>query len=114
MVKQYEIWMANLNPPSGTEAGKIRPVVIVQSDLLNCNNHPSTMICPITSQVQPASHILRVHLLPNDINGLEKKSDIMVDQIRTVDNQRLIKKLGVLDKAAATAIRENLSKVMDL
>jgi mRNA interferase MazF len=113
MVKQYETWMANLNPRVWTEAAKIRPVVIVQSDMLN-SNHQSTMICPITSMLQPASHILRVHLWPDSGNGLEKKSDIMVDQIRTVDNNRLIKKIGVVNQTAADTLRENLKILLDL
>ena len=43
--KQYEIWLADLNPRMGTEPGKTRPVVIIQTDLLN-DVHPSTIVCP--------------------------------------------------------------------
>ena len=43
-IKQYEIWIADLNPRYDTEAGKTRPVVIVQTNLLN-DLHPSTLIC---------------------------------------------------------------------
>ena len=49
-LKQFDIWLADLNPRLGTEAGKTRPVVIVQTDLLN-DFHLSTVICPITSKV---------------------------------------------------------------
>lgn len=59
--KQFEIWIADLNPRMGTETGKVRPVIIVQTDLLN-SVHPSTIICPITTNVNPDSDILRVHL----------------------------------------------------
>ena len=112
-MKQYEIWMADLNPRLGTEAGKVRPVVIVQTNLIN-TAHPSTIICPITTQVQPSSNILRVHLSPNKTNGLEKKSDIMVDQVRAIDNKRLIKKLGAIDSKSAFDLKENLKIIMDL
>ena len=112
-MKQYEIWMADLNPRLGTEAGKVRPVVIVQTNLIN-TAHPSTIICPITTQVQPQSNILRVHLSPNKTNGLEKKSDIMVDQVRAIDNKRLIKKLGAIDSKCAFDLKENLKVIMDL
>ena len=105
--------MADLNPRIGTEAGKVRPVVIVQTNLIN-TVHPSTIICPITTQVQPLSDILRVHLSPNKANGLEKKSDIMVDQVRAIDNQRLIKKLGAIDSKSAFDLKENLKVIMDL
>jgi mRNA interferase MazF len=113
MVKQFEIWMANLNLRAGTEAGKIRPVVIVQSDMIN-GTHLSTMVCPITSRVQPESYILRVKLLPDATNGLDRPSDIMIDQIRTIDNERLLKKIGMVDTGAASAIRTNLKIVMNL
>ena len=59
--KQYDIWLANLNPHMGTEPGKTRPVVIVQTDLLN-DFHPSTLICPITSNVNTEIDLLRVHI----------------------------------------------------
>lgn len=61
-INQYEIWIADLNPQIGNEAGKTRPVLIVQTDLLNKIPHPSTIICPITTNVQNNSTILRVQL----------------------------------------------------
>ena len=60
-IKQFEIWIADLNPRIGTEAGKVRPVIVVQTDLLN-KEHPSTIVCPITTNVKPDSEILRIHL----------------------------------------------------
>ena len=60
-IEQYEIWIADLNPRFGTEAGRSRPVAIRQTDLLN-TFHPSTIICPITTNVIPDADILRVHL----------------------------------------------------
>ena len=59
--KQYDIWLANLNPHTGTEPGKTRPVVIVQTNLLN-DSHPYTLICPITSNVNTQIDLLRVHI----------------------------------------------------
>jgi mRNA interferase MazF len=60
-IKQYEIWSANLNRRFGTETGKTRFVAIIQTDLLN-KFHPSTIVCPITTNVKPDVEILRVHL----------------------------------------------------
>ncbi len=92
--KQHAIYLADLSPRFGTEPGKKRPVVIIQTDLLN-SVHPSTVVCPISSQVIKGVSILRIHL--NDpLNGLEKPSDILVDQIRAIDNQRFISLLGQL------------------
>ena len=112
-MKQYEIWMADLNPRIGTEADKVRPVVIAQTNFINAN-HPSTIVCPLTTQVQPSANIMRVHIIPHKSNGLDKKSDIMVDQVRAIDNQRLIKKLGTIDTASASKLRDNLMILLDL
>lgn len=109
-IKQYDIWLANLNPGLGTEPGKTRPVVIIQADFLN-TSHPSAIICPVTSQIHSESHILRVHLAKEQ---LDKTSDVLVDQIRAIDNKRLIKKIGQLTSRQISRIRENLKIVLDL
>ena len=96
----------------GTETGKIRPVIIVQTDLLN-KEHPSTVICPITTNVKPDSEILRVHLKKSKF-GLKEDCDIMIDQVRAVDNKRLVKKIGEADNATVDKVRENLKIVLDL
>jgi mRNA interferase MazF len=109
-IKQFEIWLANLNPAKGTEPAKVRPVVIVQTDLLN-ESHPSVIICPLTTNVLPESEILRVHL---DKGQLEVVSDILVDQIRAIDKKRLISKLGELTRIQADRLGENIKIVLDL
>ena len=95
-IKQYEIWIADLNPQIGTEPGKTRPVLIIQTNLLNKIPHASTVICPITTKVEVEADILRVHLKKGMAN-LNDDCDIMIDQIRAVDNKRLIKKLANSD-----------------
>lgn len=109
-INQYEIWLANLNPSKGTEPGKTRPVVIVQTDLLN-EVHPSTIICPITTNIQKEADILRVHLKKNQ---LDKLSDVLVDQVRAIDNKRLIVRLGKLTKEQQEKLKQNLKIVLDV
>jgi len=109
-IKQYEIWLADLNPSRGTEPGKKRPVVIVQSDLLN-ETHLSTLICPITANVKKEIELLRVHLRKGQLDNL---SDILIDQIRAIDNKRLIKKLGQLTKEQRNTLKSNLRIVLDI
>ena len=110
--KQFEIWIADLNPRMGTETGKVRPVIVVQTDLLN-KEHPSTIICPITTNVKQDSEILRIHLKKSKF-GLKENCDIMIDQVRAIDNKRLVKKVGVVDTYTADKVRENLRIVLDL
>ncbi|NEW85628.1 MAG: type II toxin-antitoxin system PemK/MazF family toxin [Mariniphaga sp.] len=84
-IKQFEIWIADLNPQIGTEPGKTRPVMTVQTNLLNKIPHPSTIVCPITTNVKMDSEILRIHLQKGMAN-LEQDCDIMIDQIRAIDS----------------------------
>lgn len=111
-IKQFDIWIADLEPRRGTEAGKVRPVLVVQTDLLN-NDHPSTVICPITTKVEEGSEILRVHI-KKGISGLKEESDIMIDQIMAVDNRRLLNKAGSLTKDLQKKVKENIMIVLDL
>jgi mRNA interferase MazF len=87
-IKQFDIWIADLEPQRGTETDKVRPVLILQTNLLN-NEHPSTVVCPITTNVEKESEILRVHLKKGTAN-LKVESDVMIDQIRAIDNRRLL------------------------
>lgn len=111
-VKRFEIWLADLNPRFGTEAGKTRPVLVIQSDLLN-THHPSTIVCPITSQVRSGVHILRVNLAKGE-GGLHQESAIMIDQMRSIDNRRLVKCLGNLPAQRVEQVANNLRVVLDL
>ena len=109
-IKQYDIWLANLNPSKGTEPGKIRPVVIVQTDLLN-DSHLSTIICPISTNLIPDAELLRVHLKKGQ---LDKLSDVLIDQIRAIDNKRLLNKIGMLSTDQIKTLKSNISIVLDL
>ena len=111
-IKQFEIWLADLNPGFGTETGKTRPVVIVQTDLLN-KFHPSTIICPITTNVKPDATILRIHLSKGTAK-LRENCDIAIDQIRAVDNKRLLKKIGELPEEKIQLVKTNVGIVLDL
>ena len=112
-IRQYEIWLADLNPRIGTEPGKTRPVIVVQTDLLNKIPHPSTLICPITSNVIMKSEVLRVHLKKGMAN-LHQECDILIDQLRAIDNRRLIKKIGDLPDSLVDTTRKNLGIILDL
>ncbi|MGI6340487.1 MAG: type II toxin-antitoxin system PemK/MazF family toxin [Bacteroidales bacterium] len=112
-VKRFEIWIADLNPQIGTEPGKTRPVLIVQTNLLNKIPHPSTIICPLTTNIQKESEILRVHI-KKGIASLNENCDIMIDQLRAIDNKRLLKKLGELPENLSNKVKENLTIILDL
>ncbi|MEI6749888.1 MAG: type II toxin-antitoxin system PemK/MazF family toxin [Bacteroidales bacterium] len=113
LINQFEIWIADLNPQIGTEPGKTKPVLVIQTNLLNKIPHPSTIVCPITTNIEKGSDILRVHLKKGMAN-LFQNCDIMIDQLRAIDNTRLIKKTGELPKDLIDKVKENILITLDL
>ena len=111
--EQYEIWLADLNPQFGTESGKVRPVLIVQTDFLNRVFHSSVIICPITSNIVPSAKYLRVHLITG-VASINKDCDIMIDQIRAIDTKRLIKRVSKLPEKLINEVKRNFQIVLDL
>jgi mRNA interferase MazF len=93
-IEKFGVYIADLSPSYGTEPGKKRPVVVVQTDLLN-GIHPSTIICPISTKVAPKAEILRIHI-ELKAAGLKRASDILVDQLRSIDNRRFLEQRGIL------------------
>jgi len=81
------VYLVNLNPSRGTEPGKMRPCIVMQSDLLNDVEHPSTTILPLTTQLIDDAEPLRFRLSSRE--RLEFDSDVMLDQTRTIDNRRI-------------------------
>jgi len=110
--KQFEIWIADLNPQIGTEPGKTRPVLIVQTNLLNKIPHPSTIVCPITTSVKKESEILRVHI-KKGVANMHENCDIMIDQLRAIDNSRLMKKVGLLPADLSELVSENIKLILE-
>lgn len=111
-IKQFEIWIANFDPRFGTEAGKIRPVLVIQTNLLN-NIHPSTLVCPITTNIKTEAKILRVHLSKGTAN-VKEECDVMIDQLRVIDNRRLMKKTGDLPKDIAQKVMKNIQILLSV
>mgnify|MGYP002629368604 CR=1 FL=1 len=88
MFKKGEIYLAQLNPKKGNEVGKIRPVLIYQTNLLNDIEHPTTTVLPLSSHLVEDAYPLRYRV--KKCERLEQDSDILCDQIRTIDNRRII------------------------
>ena len=110
-IRKWIVYLADLNPRFGTEPGKTRPVVVVQTDLLN-SHHPSTIVCPLTTQIHPKSDVLRVHLRKGEA-GIMERSDIMVDQLRAIDNRRFFKKLGMINRLRQKMLAGNIQVILN-
>jgi len=100
------LYLADLNPRQGTEAGKVRPVVIMQTDYLNEVNHPSTWILPCTTRLT-GENALRV-VFPKNIAGNKEDCEVMIDQSRSIDNARFQRHLGKIPNLILKEIKEKL------
>ena len=106
------LYLADLNPRAGTKPGKMRPVLVIQTDLLNDAGHPSTWVLPCTTR-RTGENMLRV-VLPRGIAGNREECEVMVDQSRAVDSRRLVRALKPLPRSILAEVVEKLRKVGDL
>jgi mRNA interferase MazF len=112
-MKQSEIWLIDLEPTKGAEIQKKRPAIIVNDDRLG--KLPLKVIVPITDwkdHYDIAPWMVKIE--PNTTNGLLKNSSADCFQIRSLSQERLIKKMGDIDNATLDEIKEALKKVLDL
>lgn len=113
MPERGEVWLANLSPRRGTEPGKTRPVLILQAQALIDAGHPSTLIVPLTSNLIDDAEPLRIRV-PSQ-SSLRRDSDILIDQLRAIDNRRLVEgPLSRLDEATMERVAAALREVLDL
>jgi mRNA interferase MazF len=113
MPERGEVWLANLDPRRGTEPGKTRPVLIVQSQALLDAGHPSTLIVPLTTTLVNDAEPLRIRI--PSAGRLRRASDLLIDQFRAIDNRRLVQgPLTRLSAALMDRVGEALRDVLDL
>ena len=111
-IRRGTLYLADLHPRRGTEPGKTRPVLVIQSDLLNDVDHPSTWILPCTTRLS-GENVLRVPL-PKGMAGNRQECEVMIDQSRAIDNRRLVRKLRALPPAILREIEDKLRKLVEL
>ncbi|MBI4213669.1 MAG: type II toxin-antitoxin system PemK/MazF family toxin [Chloroflexi bacterium] len=113
MPERGEVWLADLDPARGTEPGKTRPVLIVQAQALLDAGHPSTLIVPLATNLVEDAEPLRVRVPISA--GLRAESDLLVDQLRAIDNRRLVQgPLGHLPPTLVARVNLALREVLDL
>lgn len=103
-MKRYDIRWASLDPTTGSEMAKTRPVVIVSLDELNAHLQTVT-VCPLTSQLHPSWR----SRLP--VRCGKRMAEIAVDQIRTISKSRLGAKIGALSDKEAYTLRRLITEM---
>lgn len=111
-VRRGTLYLADLEPRRGTEAGKTRPVLVIQTNLLNQVGHPSTWVLPCTARLAGAN-LLRVPL-PKGIAGNRQDCEVMIDQSRAIDNRRFVRRLKTLPRSILREVEEKLRRLVDL
>jgi mRNA interferase MazF len=113
MFRRGGIWLADLNPGRGTEPGKTRPVLIVQAQALLDAGHPSILIAPLTTHLIEDAEPLRIRIPAG--GGLAQDSDLLMDQLRAIDNRRLIKgPVATISRSLIAKVDRALREVLDL
>ena len=103
VVKRFDVYLINLDPTIGSEIKKTRPCVVLSPDEMN--RHLTTaIIAPMTTTERSYPTRVSVHFQ-------EKAGQIVLDQLRTVDKKRLIKRLGRLKKPTTTKVLDKLAEM---
>ncbi len=110
--KRGWLYLADLGDAHGAEPGKLRPVLALQTDLLN-PRHNSTVVLPLTTQLKDEGVPLRVRLFKGE-GGLRTDSEVVIDQIRSIDNRRLRGTLGAAPAHRVAAVERAVALLLDL
>lgn len=106
IVKRGDVYFADLSPVVGSEQGGVRPVLVIQNDIGN-RFSPTVIVAAITAQIQKAKLPTHVEIDAKKY-GFERDSVILLEQIRTIDKQRLTDKITHLDEMMMSRVDEAL------
>jgi mRNA interferase MazF len=110
--KRGEVWLVNFDPTIGSEINKTRPALIIQNDIGNTYS-PVTIVAAITSaNSQHKIYPTEVFISAN-IGGLQNDSLVLLNQIRTIDKIRLVKKMGILPSNQLAQVSRALEISLD-
>ncbi len=110
--RRGEVYLVNFDPSVGAEIRKTRPALILQNDIAN-RYSPVTIVAAITSYEEGKLYPTEV-LLEKGEGGVEHRSSVLLNQLRTIDTTRLVKKLGMLDASALQRVDLALRISLDI
>jgi len=106
-----EIWLTNFNPiKKSNEIGKVRPALVLQNDELNSGGYPTSIVLPLTTSLIDDAEPLRYRVTSRE--NLEKDSDILIANVRAIDNTRFVEKLATLSTQELIIIKNLLDEVL--
>jgi len=112
-VRRGEIWWVNWSPGRGSEQQGIRPALVIQTDAANLNpRYPNTIVVAISTKGKPVP--FHVPADPSPGNGLKKKSYVKAEQLLTISKDRLVERIGLLEKELLVQVEEAIRLVLEL
>jgi mRNA interferase MazF len=102
-VSQYAIWLVNLDPTIGSEMKKIRPCVVLSPNEMN-QFLRTIVIAPMTSSTKP--YPTRIEIIQTNVKGW-----VVLDQVRTIDKSRLVRKLGMLSAKETRTVKNCIKEI---
>ena len=111
-VKGGHCYLVDMNPPRKSKPGKIRPVIVVQSSDTLMAGSPGVVIVPLTTNLLD-ENILRARTSKEEIPNLEKISDILLDQIHTIDRSLFLKELGPISPHLLEKIKKGVGFLLN-
>lgn len=112
MLDRGSIYLAKLYPSKGSEPGKTRPVLILQTNMLNHIGHTTTIVIPLTTKLVQGAYPLRYYVKKRE--NLLQDSELLCDQLRAIDVQRIIpEKLATLTMQEMLEIEYQVQSVLD-
>lgn len=112
-IKRGHLYIVDFNPRVRTKPGKLRPALVVQSNLVNEAGYPSTIVIPATSKLIEDPGILRYRLLKGT-GALDCDSDLLLGQLIAVANESFSKEIGALPESAIEEIERRIKIILSL
>ena len=112
IINRGEIFLVNLEPVKGREQGGVRPALVIQNNIYN-KYSPTTIVAPITSRLYKKEYPTNVFLHKNDSN-LDKDSNILLNQIKTIDKLRIKKQISTLSNEIIDNVNLAIRVSLDL
>ncbi len=113
LIEQKHLYLAYMNPPRKSKPGKIRPVLVIQSSDINQKGSPGIVVLPLTTQLQE-ENILRIRLTLQENLKIKKDSDILVDQIHTLDRTLFLEDLGIVPDFLFKKVQKGIEFLLNL
>jgi len=112
-IKRGHLYIIDFNPRIKTKPGKLRPALVLQSDLVNEAEYPSTIVIPTTTRLIESPGILRIRL-KKGLGGVSRDSDLLLGQLIAVANESVRQEIGSLPNALMEEVENRIRIILSL